>query len=179
MVDARADAVGRLEAAGIGYYVTGSEALAIHGLAYRQTNDIDLVLGLDPDAYELLLRPLFEPDYLVNALIRVPPRHLGSAISRAQAAKADFVLRDPGRWPAAAMARRQRMDDPSLGPVWVSTLEDVLIAKLEWSEGDLDGIQGRDAKVIAATGDLDLEYLRDQAAGLGLSGVLGAVLRDA
>jgi hypothetical protein len=179
MVDARADTVRRLEAAGIGYYVTGSEALAIHGIAYRQTNDIDLVVDLGPDAYESTLRRLFEPDFLVNSLIRVPPRYLGSAISRAQAAKADFILRDPGPWPAAAMARRQRVADPGLGDAWVSTLEDVLIAKLEWSGGDLDGIQGRDARTIAAVGGLDLGYLRDQAVGLGLSSVLSSVLGDA
>lgn len=79
----------------------------------------------------------------------------------------------------AGGARRQRVADPGLGDVWVSTLEDVLIAKLESSSGVPDGIQGRDARVIAAAADLDLEYLRGQAASLGLSGSLGAVLGDA
>ncbi len=58
-MDVRRDVIDRLEAAGIGYFVTGSEALAVLGIAHRATNDIDLVVDVGPTAYESLLRPLF------------------------------------------------------------------------------------------------------------------------
>lgn len=51
-MDGRLDVIERLGAAGIGFFVTGSEAMAVLGIAYRATNDIDLVLDLDPAAYE-------------------------------------------------------------------------------------------------------------------------------
>ena len=55
------DVIERLAAADIGFFVTGSEAMAVLGMAYRATNDIDLVLDLDPAAYEHRLRPAFSP----------------------------------------------------------------------------------------------------------------------
>jgi hypothetical protein len=66
-MDVRWDVIERLDGAAIGCFVTGSEAMAIHGLGYRATNDIDLVIRLDPEAYEARLRPAFEPAYLVTS----------------------------------------------------------------------------------------------------------------
>ena len=60
------------------------------------------------------------------------------------------------------------LDDPSMGPVWVASIEDLLLAKLEWSDGDLSGLQGKDAHAITAMpGTLDRAYLRRHAASLG------------
>ena len=97
-MDVRRDVIDRLEAAGIGYFVTGSEALAVLGVAYRATNDIDIVADLTPALYESLLRPLFEPDYLVNDLIHVPGKWLGSVIHVEAVGKADLIMRDPDGW---------------------------------------------------------------------------------
>ena len=164
------DVIERLGAAGIGFFVTGSEAMAVLGIAYRATNDIDLVLDLDPAAYERRLRPAFEPDYLVAPLLHVGRRWMGSAIrSRGEVYKADFVIREPDPWGTDALRRAIAVDDPGLGTVRVSTVEDLLLAKLEFADGDLDGLQGRDIlRLLEAHGDrLDDAYLRRHAAGLG------------
>jgi hypothetical protein len=176
-MDVRRDVIDRLEAAEIGYFVTGSEALAVLGIAYRATNDIDIVADLTPAAYGSRLRPLFEPDYLVNDLIHVPGKWLGSVIHVVAVGKADLILREPDAWGAAAFQRRQLIDDPGLGHVWVSTVEDLLLAKLEFAEGALDGLQGRDcARIAQAVPNLDLTYVRAQAAALRLGYLLGEVL---
>ncbi len=176
-VDIRRDVVTRLDGVQIPYYVTGSEAMALHGLAYRQTNDTDFVLAMPSEEYETRLRPAFEPTYLVNALEAHPPRWLGSAIHVRAVAKADFVIRSRGPWPDAAFERRVRIEDPLMGAVWVSTLEDLLLAKLEWSEGELTGIQGQDARAIAGGSiPLDTGYLHQHAGGLGLAELLDEVL---
>ena len=176
-IDIRRDVVTRLDRASIEYYVTGSEAMAIHGIAFRQTNDTDFVLAMEPDDYEVRLRPAFEPAYLVNALETHPPRWLGSAIHVRAVAKAVFVIRTRGPWPNEAFERRLRIEDPLIGPVWVSTLEDLLLAKLEWSDGLLSGLQGQDVRAIATAGvQLDAAYLRRHAAGLGLGELLEGVL---
>ena len=112
-MDGRRDVIDRLGAAGIGYFVTGSEAMAVLGLAYRATNDIDLVLDLDPVDYESRLRPAFEPDYLVAPLLHIGRRWMGSAIrSRGGVYKADFIIRDPDPWGADALRRATDLDDP-------------------------------------------------------------------
>jgi hypothetical protein len=179
-MDVRRDVIDRLEAAGIGYFVTGSEALAVLGIAYRATNDIDLVADLEPTAYESLLRPLFEPDYLVNDLIRVPGKWLGSVIHVEAIGKADLILRDPDGWGTSAFERRQHIDDPGLGSVWVTTIEDLLLAKLEFTDGNLDGLQGRDCiRILQALRDLDLAYLHQHTAPLGLGPLLDEVLARA
>lgn len=179
-MDVRRDVIDRLKAAGIDYYVTGSEALAALGVAYRATNDIDLVLDLEPSAYGSRLRPLFEPDYLVNDLIRVPGKSLGSVIHVESVGKADLILREPDDWGASAFARRHLIEDPALGGVWVTTPEDLLIAKLEFAEGNLDGLQGRDCvRIVQAIPDLDVAYLQVHAASLGLETLLDEVLARA
>ena len=179
-MDVRRDVIDRLEAAGVDYFVTGSEALALLGVAYRATNDVDIVAHLSPATYESRIRPLFEPDYLVNDLIRAPRKWLGSVIHVEAVGKADLILREPDGWGAGAFERRRRIDDPGLGPVWVTTAEDLLLAKLEFADGALDGLQGRDcARIVQAIPGLDLAYLRRHAVSLGLQLPLDEVLARA
>lgn len=175
-MDVRRDVIERLEATGVGYFVTGSEALAIHGLAYRATNDIDIVLDIDPTGYETRVRPAFEPDYLVNPLVRMTGKWLGSAIHVEAVGKADFVVRDADPWGLAALDRRLRRHDEALGDLWVSTIEDLLIAKLEFAAGSLDGLQGRDCvRIVQGMPALDRPYVRMHAASMGLDGLLAEV----
>lgn len=179
-MDVRRDVIDRLNSSGIEYFVTGSEALAVLGVAFRATNDIDIVLDLGPAAYESRLRPLFEPDYLVNDLISVPGKWLGSVIHVEAVGKADLILREPDAWGASAIRRRRRLADPGLGSVWVTTAEDLLLAKLEFANGNLDGLQGRDCvRIVQALPGLDAAYLREHAASLGLESLLDAVLARA
>jgi hypothetical protein len=176
-MDARRDIIDRIEGLGIRYFLTGSEALAVLGIAYRATNDVDIVLDLEPGAFETRVRPAFEPDYLVSSLIAVAGKWLGSVIHVRQVVKADLVIRAADRWGAEALARASRIEDPGFGSVVVSTPEDLLLAKLEFAEGDLEGMQGRDCvRLLAAVGDgLDWGYVRGHAARLGLAASLAEV----
>ena len=106
---------------------------------------------------------------------------MGSAIrTRDVASKADFVIRDPDPWGLAAFERSAFVDDPAIGRVRVSTAEDLLLAKLEFADDNLDGLQGRDiARILGARVPLDDGYLRSHAAGLGLSALLDEAMRRA
>ncbi len=173
MTSVRHDSVARLERLGVPYFVTGSDAMAIHGMGFRQTNHIDFVLGIDPSWYDRVLRPAFEPAYLVATLLDTPHRWMGSAIWVTGAGKADLMIRKPDPWGAEALSRRVRMVDVELGEVWVSTLEDLLLAKLEWSEGALDGLQGRDVHQLLSSGrQLDWAYMTGWSARLGIAAAL-------
>lgn len=73
------------------------------------------------------------------------------------------------------MARRARWDHPSWGPVWVSSLEDLVLAKLGRSEG-VSELQQRDcASLLRMNRDgLDVAYLERWARVLGVGDLLEA-----
>jgi hypothetical protein len=77
-----------------------------------------------------------------------------------------------------AMARRLRWAHPAWGPVWVSTLEDLVLAKLEWSEGTSE-LQLRDCASLLRmnAGRVDEAYLERWARALGLGDRLESVRR--
>jgi hypothetical protein len=169
------DVLRRLEAAGIDYYVTGSVALGAWA-TFRQTNDVDLVVHMTPAEYESKLRPAFEPDYIVNSLEVRGVKALGAVISVAEGMKADMIVRQPDAWGESAYGRRVQVDDPAFGRVWVCSPEDLVIAKLEFSESGRSSMQMDDCRVIVrAQPALDWEYLERHAKSLGLGDLLAAV----
>ncbi|MGA3058543.1 MAG: hypothetical protein ABSE70_10995 [Candidatus Limnocylindrales bacterium] len=169
------DVIERLEAAGIEYFVTGSVALGAWA-TFRQTNDVDVVVHIPPGQYETRLRPAFEPDYIVNPLEPHGIKWLGAVISIAEAQKADMIVREPDAWGESAFARRVSIDDPALGQVWVSSPEDLIVAKLEFSDGGRSERQLDDCRVVVRTrSGLDWEYLDRYARELGLASLLDAV----
>lgn len=168
------DVVERLESNSIDYFITGSVALGAWAI-FRQTNDVDIVVRLTPREYESRLRPAFEPDYIVNPLTEAPRKWLGAVISIEQAQKADLVLRKPDAWGDRAFERRVRLEDPVLGPVWESSPEDLLIAKLEFSDGTSRKQLEDCEALIRLRPNLDWEYLERHAGALGLIDLLDSL----
>jgi hypothetical protein len=169
------DVLRRLDGAGIEYFVTGSVALGAWA-TFRQTNDVDLVVRLSNTEYEVRLRPAFEPAYLVNPLSVRGVKALGAVISVAEGMKADMILRRADPWGEAAFARRVQVDDPAFGRVWVCSPEDLVIAKLEFSEGGRSDRQMSDCRILVnARPDLDWEYLEGNADALGLGDLLASL----
>ncbi len=161
------DALGRVESLGLSWYVTGSWALAAYGEP-RMTQDIDVVLDATRADYELRIRPAFESDFLVNDPIDLGGRWMGGLIHRTELVRVDVMFGRSDPWARSAMARRERLDHPTLGPIWVISVEDLVLAKLEWSEGTSE-LQLRDARsIIRLVGDLDWPYLEQYAAALGI-----------
>lgn len=168
------EVIARLERLGIGYYVTGSEALAIYAEP-RQTQDTDLVVDLDPKRYERQIRPAFEDAYAVSDPIRSGRRTLGALIARDGSGKADLIMRDDDAWGRSAFERRALRDDPGLGRSWFSSPEDLLLAKLEWSGGRFE-LQLRDCRsIVRLNPELDWPYLEHWAARLGLTALLESI----
>lgn len=175
--DAVCDALGRLERAGIRWYLTGSEALGPYAVP-RQTADTDIVVDLPTDAFERVFGP-FEDAFAVARPIRTPGRWLASLVSLAGWGKVDIVLRDNDPWGQAALDRRRRFDHPAYGLVWLSSPEDLLLAKLEWSEGTSE-LQLRDCvALVRANPGLDRAYVDRHAAALRVTDLLARVRDDA
>jgi hypothetical protein len=172
------DVLDRLDGAGVDYYITGSEALSVWGEP-RQTMDIDIVIDLPVDRYEAVIRPAFDDAYLVSDVIVVGGRGFGSVIHRTDIRKADFITRREDAFGRVTFERRRRLDDPVLGRAWFVSPEDLVLAKLEWSDGGASERQVRDAaSILRIRSDLDWAYLERYAAVLGVTPLLEQIRGD-
>lgn len=170
-VDVAADVIRRLEALGVDYYITGSEALPRYGEP-RQTADIDIVLAMPIDEFGRI-RDAFEAEYVVNEPIAAQGRVMASVVAQSGLGKADLILGRDDAWARSAMGRRETWDHPRLGRVWVLSLEDLILAKLEWS-GGVSELQLRDCANLLRTNTavVDSDYLESYAHVLGVEGLL-------
>jgi hypothetical protein len=168
----------RLEALGVPYYMTGSEALARYGQP-RQTMDVDIVMAMSPSRFATIARA-FEADFLVNSPIEVGRFSMASLIARSALGKADLILGRDDPWSKAALNRRERWEHPLYATIWVTSLEDLLLAKLEWSEG-VSELQLRDCRDLVAlnASTIDWPYVERWAPQLGVRGLLEEVRRAA
>lgn len=159
------DAIDRL---GIPWFVTGSVAASVHGVL-RASQDVDVLLDMDAAGFRALADTL-RSSHAVAAPIDFGDFAMASVIDRATAQKVDLILRRAGAFEASAMSRRQRTDIPGLGDVWVASVEDLIIAKLDWSEGTSE-LQLRDCEQLLRrnAARIDHEYLERWASRLGLS----------
>lgn len=164
----------RLERLGVSYYLTGSEALARYGQP-RQTMDIDVVVDIGPTDFGQI-EAAFADGFLVNPPIDFGGHLLASIMPLSALGKADLILGRHDSWSKSAMARRQSWQHPSYGTIWVISLEDLILAKLAWSEGTSE-LQLRDCRNLIALNRerLDWAYLKLWAEQLGLVDALEAV----
>lgn len=178
---------GLLESLGVAYEVGGSLASSVHGVA-RATLDVDLVADLQPEHVAPLVAALRDAYYLDQRRLEdaVLLRRSFNAIHLATMVKIDVFAR--GRRPYdAARARRARQDSledrPGARLFWVTSPEDIVLAKLEWfragggvSERQWSDVQG----VLKAQGaSLDRDYLRRWAPDLGVADLLERALAEA
>lgn len=160
-----------LDEAGVPYMLTGSLASAYYAVP-RATQDIDLVVETQAAGVERLVGGLREAGCYVDrdaALEAWRCRGQFNAIDPESGWKVDVMVRKDRLYSRAEFARRQRAS--LLGvEVAIASLEDVLIAKLEWSRLGDSALQRRDVvQLLERTWDrLDREYLERWIPELGL-----------
>ena len=162
--------VNALEHAGVPFMIAGSFASTAHGLP-RTTQDIDIVI--DPAGRDALLRQLPDDAYYADADMAheaLRRRSMFNVVDHASGWKVDFIVRKNRPFSREEFARRRPIS--LLGVrLHVSSPEDTIIAKLEWSqqsggsERQLRDIAG----VLATTGEaLDRAYIERWVRDLGL-----------
>ena len=88
-------------------------------------------------------------------------------------------MRRDDTWGRAAFERRRLVDDPVLGDAWFISPEDLLLAKLSWSDGGASERQLRDsASITRIQTNLDWEYVDRYAGILGISELVERVRGD-
>jgi hypothetical protein len=166
-----ADVIGRLRDAGIRSLLTGSTAMN-YVAEPRGTADMDVILDLDPAAYEARVRPLFEPDWYVAAVVLAGRDHLGQLSSGVT--RFDLIMR-PDAWTAERFRRGIEVDDPALGRVRITTAEDLVLAKLEAFQASSYDLHWSDVRNICRHVDLDWPYLDRWAPVVGVTNLVRRV----
>jgi hypothetical protein len=164
------DVIGRLDRAGVPYMVTGSLASSYHGEP-RATRDADIVIDPTPESLARLVTSLVDGNYCVDAEVAheaLAKRAQFNAVA-GDATKIDFIIRKDRAFSIEEFRRRQRVD--LLGTLgFITTAEDLVIAKLEWAAASDSDRQLRDAAAIVAVADgLDEPYIDRWAAALGVT----------
>ena len=172
-----------LEALRVPYLIGGSFASSIHG-TYRLTADSDIVADLKSEQVEPFARSVSKDFYLdvdsIHAAIR--QRSSFSLIHLVTMFKVDVFI--PRQRPYSRVQLERRVRRPiSNEPetlAYVATAEDSILAKLEWYRmgNEVSEQQWRDIRgIIRVQGErLDLPYLRQWAAALGVADLLEKAL---
>jgi hypothetical protein len=172
-----------LRGLGVRHYVGGSVASTIHG-AIRSTMDVDLVCELRVDQIEPFLAAFGDDFYVSGPAVRqaVERRSCFNLVHLPTAYKVDvFVSRDRP-FDRQAMDRAillsVTVDDPWQMPV--ATVEDSIVAKLEWfrlgdetSQRQWDDVSRLTALHAEA---LDLAHMRRMGESVGVIDLLDRLL---
>lgn len=163
-------AIAYLNDAGVPYMITGSFASSFHGVP-RATRGLDIVIDPDPASLERLVNGLAQAGYYVDrdaAFAALRDRTQFNVIGDG-AMKIDFMIRKARPFSVAEFGRRRAAD--VLGnTAYIATVEDMIIAKLEWAATTESERQLRDVggMLDVAGGSIDREYIERWVESLAL-----------
>jgi hypothetical protein len=170
---------------GVPYLIGGSMASALHGTA-RSTLDTDLVCDLQAEQAKSLVQMLEKEFYIDEAMIRDAIHYQSSfnLIHLATMFKVDVFITKHRRFDQMQFQRRQLqvIANKPERKVYVTSAEDIILAKLEWYRlgGKMSDRQWRDIiGVLKVQADrLDLNYLSQWAVELDVSDLLQRALKE-
>ena len=160
-----------LDEAGVPYMLTGSLVSAYYAVP-RATQDVDMVIEADELGIDQIVEGLLDAGYYVDreAAVEAYRTHgQFNAIDPTSGWKADLIVRKDRTFSRVEFDRREHVSLFEV-EVAIASLEDVVIAKLEWSRLGDSALQRRDVLQLLerAWEQIDHEYVRKWAAELGL-----------
>lgn len=167
MVDMVRDLSARLDAAEIGYMLTGSMVMNCYDLPCVPRN-LDIVVALQPADAEVMVR-LFNHDYelsreAVDSAIAQQSYFLLS--HRANRLKVNCIICQQIKYRLTEFNRRQRVKFENF-QTWIVSKEDLVISKLHWARKSRSPRHLRAVKNLAATG-CDRDYIERWTRALGI-----------
>ena len=151
-----------LDSAGVPFMLTGSLAAAYHG-AGRATMDIDLVIAPSRAQLGSLLDALSATGHYVSrdaAKEALAGQGMFNVIDTTTGWKADLIIRRARTFSETEFARRRPAEYEGC-PLWVATVEDVILAKLEWARMSGSSRQLEDVVALLRVqeSEIDRDYL--------------------
>jgi len=176
-----------LEHLGVFYYIGGSVASSVHGLA-RPTQDSDVIADVQIKHVRMLYRMLEAAYYIDEDMIKDAIRHRSSfgIIHLATMIKIDVFI--PKQTPYAQQERqrvRKQVVDDDVRELYMASPEDIILNKLDWYKmGDkISTRQWNDILGVIKTqgpkSALDIAYLRHWARNLEVGDLLELAFEEA
>ena len=174
-----------VESLGIPYFIGGSLATAVHGVA-RATMDVDLVAELQPSQIQPFLQALGDNFFADEQMIRNAIRQGMSfnLIHKETMFKVDIFPAKDRAYDRAQFERRSAytLAEESEQTAYVASPEDNILSKLEWYRlgGEISDRQWQDVlNVLKIQGErIDRAYLQHWAAELGVADLLTRALEQ-
>ncbi|OBQ04070.1 hypothetical protein [Anabaena sp. AL09] len=173
-----------LESINIDYHVNRGVASSIHGEP-RSTRDLDLVIEINQNQIDLLVKTLEASEYYCPAGAVEDLQHgCGNMLNITHTetiANADIYITDNSPFAISQMQRRILVDLDGIPAFWIASAEDIILQKLRWGKGSKSEKQWRDVLgIIKLQADnLDYAYLAEWAENLDLVADLSEVLTQA
>jgi hypothetical protein len=174
------------ESLGVPYFIGGSLASTLYGMV-RATQDSDIIAALHTEHIRPFVLALQDEFFIDEGMIVNAAANKSSfnIIHRESMFKVDvFIPRDRAfSKKQFARARKEPLSTDPVIEAYVSTAEDILLAKLEWFRmgGETSERQWRDVLGVlkVQAGTLDLDYLRTTAIELKIEDLLERALEAA
>lgn len=171
-----------IERAGIPYMVTGSLASSYYAIP-RSTQDVDIVIEPNERSLDVLVDTLLAAGFYVDREAAQEAWQLRgqfNVIDGAGGWKADLIVRKNRPFSAEEFERRERASVLGI-EVQLARVEDVLLAKLEWSKlGDSERQRTDVVQILQRQGEqLDRAYVERWVEQLGLDAEWFDALRRA
>jgi predicted nucleotidyltransferase len=171
LTDTLREIVARLEAEGIPYMLVGSVAALAYGRD-RATKDFDVVLEAGASALRTLVRSLPEERFYASEDAAIEALRFESqfnVIDMVTGWKVDLIPRKRRAFSETEFARRTRVEVMGV-PTYVASVEDVIVAKLEWAKAGGSERQLEDVcELVKLRGaQLDREYVEQWVQRLDL-----------
>lgn len=184
LLDALAPLAKAFETLGVDYQVGGSLASSVHGVP-RSSLDVDVLAALPVSKVSALVETI-EGSYYISrtrAADAVERETSFNVIHLATMFKVDIFIARSHRFRRSSLQRRKREILGEEAEFFLTSAEDIVLHKLDWYQrGDrLSNQQWQDViGVLRVRGDaLDVDYMRQWAMELEISGLLEAALDEA
>lgn len=167
----------RLNSSNIPYMVSGSVAMNYYAQP-RMTRDVDIIIDLNFSNIGIFCN-LFQDDFHLDKKMiegAVINKSMFNIIHSKELIKIDFILYKKIGYRQIEFERRKKLAVGDFAAYFVS-IEDLILSKLIWAKPSHSEMQLKDVKALLKQ-DVDMEYVKKWADGLGVLGLLEEVLHE-
>ncbi len=158
----------KLDSIEIPYMLSGSVAMGYYTVS-RSTRDIDFVIYLDLEKVDAM-QVLFKDDYFnkETVIVEVKKKGMFNVILQSSSYKIDFIIVKDDEYGKLEFSRRKLVNDFEK-PIYVVSVEDLIINKLRWIQQIFSDRQYNDIENLIMGNELDMDYLTTQFKKLRLN----------